>query len=278
MNEFDMLPQKLISNSIDKKSIKEENRKMTICIAAMCEDGKSLVVGADKEITAAGLSLKFSHDEKKIDTLTDKCVVLSAGDALVASDIIQKTKEKIKTEMSVQKISETLKENFIAIHLDRVEKVILNPLGYNWQEFKDKAGVQLPGKIYENVNQAIFNFGLNLCEFLIAGLDKNGAHIFRVFYAGMAGGNWIEVCDKLGYRAIGSGCPHSYAILAMSHQYKGLKLEDTLFNIYCAKKSAEMAPGVGSEEDFGLINQSGITFIDSGKIEELKKKRKEKYG
>ena len=252
---------------------------MTICIAALCDGGKSLVVAADKEMTAAGLSLKFSHDEKKIDMLTEKCVVLSAGDALVAAEVTQRTKDKVKKEMSVQKISETMKDTYIQAHLERVESVVLKPLGYTWQEFKDKGSTQLPLSIYQNVHQLIFGFGLNVSEFLVSGLDENGAHIFRVFYAGVNGGNWIEWCDKLGYRAIGTGCPHAYSLFAMSHQHRGMSVDDTLFNVYCAKKSAELAPGVGSEEDFALLSASGgIKFIEEAKMDDLKKKRRERYG
>ena len=61
---------------------------MTICIAANCKVGQAVVVGSDRMLSAPFLFLEFDHPDAKIDTITPTCVALTAGDALIAQDIL----------------------------------------------------------------------------------------------------------------------------------------------------------------------------------------------
>ena len=99
---------------------------MTICIAALCEGGKMCVVGADREITAPGLSLEFEHQESKIDRLADSCVVMSAGDALLSTEVIGRMAALAGTP-PVRERAELLRDTYMAVHLERVEHTILRP-------------------------------------------------------------------------------------------------------------------------------------------------------
>ena len=107
---------------------------MTICIAALCEQGKNCVVGADREITATSLSLEFDH-EKKIELLTNACVVMASGDSLLASEVIEKTRPLItvQSDNTIHHIAETLKSVYARIHLERAESVILHPRGLRYK-------------------------------------------------------------------------------------------------------------------------------------------------
>jgi hypothetical protein len=270
-NSFDniLLPQ--------KNTIHPERGDMTICIAAICDNGKSVIVGADREIILLAINFKFSHNEKKIDSFTNKCAVLSSGDAFLSHELIQKTKEKLKSGLSIRQIAETLKEVFFDSHIERVENIYLKPLGYkDFNEFKEKAANQIPLQIYQNIHNGIWTFGLNLVEFLVAGCDESGGHIYRVYYSGVSGGNWIEWCDKVGYRAIGTGLSHAFISLSVAGQNSKLSSKDTLSNIIQAKKMSEFAPGVGKEEDFAIITfDDGIKFINEQKINPVNNKKPE---
>lgn len=61
---------------------------MTICIAALCDGGRSLVAASDRMLSAPFLTLEFDHRDAKIDPIGPHCVALSAGDALSVQDII----------------------------------------------------------------------------------------------------------------------------------------------------------------------------------------------
>ncbi len=179
---------------------------MTICIAACCEDGKKCVVGADREVTATGLSLEFEH-EKKIDIVGPSCVVMAAGDSLLAAEVIVKAQRhvSVKALSTVQQIAETMAVSYMQCHLERAESVLLRPRGLTWADYQQYGAQRLPLQMHMNIDQLLFNFGLGAVEFLVAGVDESGAHIFRIHYDGMGGGSWLEWCDKLGFRTIGSG-------------------------------------------------------------------------
>ena len=119
-----------------------------------------------------------------------------------------------------------------------------------------------------NIDNQFWTFGIGVVEFLIAGVDATGAHIFRVHYSGIVGGSWLEWCNRLGFRAIGSGAMHSAILLSLDEQNRNVNIDHTIYNVYSAKRSAEVAPGVGPATDIAVITSSEVKFI---KPEILKK-------
>jgi hypothetical protein len=223
---------------------------LTICIASLCDDGKACVAAADREITVPAINLEFEHADKKIEDVVSGCVVMSSGDALLAAQVIERTRSTLGgSSHKVSSVAERLRDAYMSIHLERAEHVILHPRGFTLKEYKERGGTQIPAQTYLNIDQLLFNFGLNAVEFLIAGLDSTGAHVFRVYYSGVAGGDWLEWCDRLGYRAIGSGSSHASISLALEGQHRRLPVAETLYNVYSAKRNSEVAPGVGKATD-----------------------------
>ncbi len=200
-----------------------------------------------------------------MDVLTKSCMVMSSGDALLAAEVIARTRALIPTgqnNTSILSVAEKLRDTFMTIHLERVEAVLLKPRGFSLTEFKEKGAQQLTPQAYQEVSNQIFNFGINVVEFLVAGIDNAGGHIFRVHYSGIAGGSWLEWCDKFGHREIGSGALHASILLSLEGQFSGLEVNETIYNVYSAKKSAELAPGVGPSTDLAIITSEGIVFAD----------------
>jgi 20S proteasome alpha/beta subunit len=249
---------------------------MTICIAALCDQGKNCVVAADREITATGLNLEFDH-EKKIEVLTDASVVMASGDSLLAAEIIEKTRPLVTApgNNTIRNIAETLRDVYIRTHIERAESVFLRPRGLTLQEFQQNGAQCLPRDIYATIDNQFFAFGLNVVEFLVAGVDVAGAHIFRVYYSGVAGGSWLEWCDRLGYRAIGTGAMHSSILLSLVEHNRTVNADRAIYNVYSAKRSAEVAPGVGLSTDLAVITSSGISFLKSEVLKKLSQIREE---
>jgi len=224
--------------------------KMTVCIAALCDSGKSCVVAADREITVGlPLNINFEHGERKIEQVAGTVAVLSSGNALVCAELAGRLRNgliasgEIKPEL--QKAGGMLRDIYMQAHLERAESVILRPRGLTLDEFKLYGAQRLPLAIYQQIDQLFFNFTLNT-EFIIAGVDQSGAHIGWVHYHGVQGAGWLEWFDKLGYQAIGSGSSHAGVLLALANQHSQLSLPETIYNVYRAKRSAEVAPGVGT--------------------------------
>ena len=242
---------------------------MTICIGAICDNGKACVVAADREITVPAINLEFEHADKKIEDVVSGCVVMSSGDALLASQIIERTRSTLGgSSQKVDKVAERLRDTYKAIHLERAENVILHPRGFTLKEFKER-GAQIPAQAYLNLDQSLFNFGIGAVEFLVAGVDSTGAHIFRIHYSGVAGGDWMEWCDRLGYRTIGSGSSHASISLALEGQHRRLSAAETLYNVYSAKRNSEVAPGVGKATDIVILTTGKVDSVSEDRIKKL---------
>jgi len=94
---------------------------MTVAIAALCDGGKACVVAADRQITAA-VGLEFEHPASKIETLGG-CAVVSAGDALLAAQVIERSREKLAgSSHDARRVADTLRETYMALHIERVER------------------------------------------------------------------------------------------------------------------------------------------------------------
>lgn len=243
---------------------------MTICIGALCEEGKNCIVAADREITAPGLSLEFDH-ERKIELLTNSSVVMTSGDSLLGAEVIEKTRPLVvtKSDNTIRQIAETLRDVYHQVHIERAESVILRPRGLTLAEYQLHGAQQIPLQVYVNIDNQFWNFGVGAVEFILAGVDSTGAHIFRVHYSGLTGGSWLEWCDRLGFRAIGSGALHSAILLSLDGQNKNTAIDQTIYNVYSAKKNAEVAPGVGPSTDLAVISSAKVDFFSVKTIEKL---------
>ncbi len=244
---------------------------MTVCIASLSENGQACVVCADRQVTNPGMNLTFEASEPKIETLTATTIAMASGDSALAGQIVERARRQLSaaTNPSVQQIAEVVRDTYMRMHIERAESVILVPRGWTFADFRNQGAQQIPLDVYKAISDQIFNFGLNVVDLIVAGLDATGGHIFRVYYTGMAGGNWIEWYDRAGYRAVGAGGAQATISLAQVRQHRGLSTADTLYNVYDAKKIAEAAPGVGSATDLLIISGVGIEVLDPPLITQL---------
>ncbi len=137
--------------------------------------------------------------------------------------------------------------------------------------FQRSATQQMPKDQYTLVFNKVWDFGINAVEFLVSGVDESGAHMFRVYYGGIAGGDWIQWANSLAYYAIGNGMTAAVARLALERQHSALTTRQALFNVYTAKKTAQIAPSVGHETDAAIVTAKGVTELSHEQMSQLEK-------
>ncbi len=124
---------------------------MTICIAALCDKSKAVVLASDRMITNNYLSIQFEHDEKKMTQLSNTCVALTAGDALSYTELFNFARthlDRLKTP-PIQNIVDLIKDCYQEVRLSEIEDNILKRRGFvNWKDFCNKQGVVLDGIIF----------------------------------------------------------------------------------------------------------------------------------
>jgi 20S proteasome alpha/beta subunit len=114
-------------------------------------------------------------------------------------------------------------------------------------------------EIHTDIND--FEFDLDL---IIAGYDKNGAHLHMISDPGMS-----RNLGDIGYVAIGSGETHAEATFMEAQYVAFWPYEHALYMVYRAKKIAERAPGVGSATDIIVLGSDGCEELPAETIDEL---------
>lgn len=106
-------------------------------------------------------------------------------------------------------------------------------------------------------------------ELIVAGVDGNGAHIFGISDPGVAASY-----DRVGYHAIGSGMSHALLSLVGASQHWSHGINKTIFNVYCAKRQAEAAPGVGHAIEMRVVTPGGCAVVGAEDLDALEEARK----
>ena len=232
---------------------------MTICIGALCEKRAKAVFACDRMVTSRQLLVEFEHDEPKFETLTKKCIALTAGEALPPTELFRATRTAIQDSPRISEIAEAVENNFGTMRKKRVEDLYFKPRGLTIQGFIQAQRV-MNANVVLCLDRQIETTKLNV-NILIIGVDMDGAHIFQVVDPGRA-----ECFDKLGFHAIGSGLPHAISAFIGYNYTPQVSLKRAVYVIFEAKKGAEKAPGVGKATDIGIVENQGVRAIKPDEI------------
>ena len=238
---------------------------MTVCIAATCGDGRALVVASDRMLSAPFLTLEFDHADAKIDRIGNSCVALTAGDALSVHDVLAGG-FGIATQLidpQVEFIAEQIKNRFVVVRKRRIDDIILGPRGFDFDSFYAVGIKSLPGDLAMLIDSQIQQHQLG-SSLILAGVDATGAHIYAIGDPGAT-----QCFDRLGYHSIGSGHRHALLTLVSRQQHKSTDVHTTIFNVFTAKRSAELAPGVGAATEMRVITKEGVVSLTADKIARL---------
>lgn len=241
---------------------------MTVCIGALCADAqgtpwRAAVVASDRMVTMGGL-MEFEHEYPKVVEVTNRVLALVAGDALRGAQLVRTVRGLIPaTPTTVEIIAAAAAAAYSEQRRAQVQAEFFTPRGIAMADFYNGLQQRLLPQIAGMLDQqaAGFDYGV---EVLIAGMDDEGAHIHAIRNPG-AGSNYASI----GYTAIGSGALHALqAMIGFDHMGEQ-SLNDTVFQVYVAKRRAEVAPGVGQDTDVAVITAEGCMFLDQSVLEQL---------
>ncbi len=245
---------------------------MTICIAAICENGKHIVAAADRMVTIPPpLNLEFEPPLSKIEIVHRGCVALASGTLPYADDIISSIRTQVASQApNVREICEQLKIAYINFRDQRFEEQFVSTqLGADFKAFRARGGLipgylQVQPGVYQTIVMQAQQFSLNT-DFLITGIDNAGPYMSVITNPGI-----LYSTNKLCYAAIGSGATHASISLHLGGQTNKLSLEETLFSVYAAKHAAEVAPGVGVETDMAIVSLGEVWMCPKPLLDKIK--------
>jgi len=249
-DEFDELP--------------KEVDTLTQLIAAICERRSKAIALSDRMITTQDLSLAFEHESPKIDKITDNCVAMTAGSALVHEPIFKEVRSKFKErpKSSIYEIAKVMKSEYQNLRTEMMNDEIFRRRGISIEYFYRNQGILHDATVME-LNRRMDEFDLDL-HIVLVGVDNEGAHIICIYDPGT-----IMPFDALGFCCVGTGRRHADTTFAYRRYTPIFSLKKALYIAYEAKKRSEMAGGVGQMTDIAVIDENGVRMLSEKNIKEL---------
>lgn len=237
---------------------------VTICIAAMCEGGKTLLMASDMMITMEWVSGDIKTT--KFRPLTRSCYAMFSGSDIspvgqVLSRVQDKLLDRSARDFPVWDVAKAFTDVYQA-HLRTVAaNQVLSRYGWDTEAFLKDGLRSLGSESFNEVRRQYEQVKLD-CEFLVCGFDSSQkGFIFKVSNPGVS-----KDFSELGFWAIGSG---EYIALTnlMNHQHmESQPLELAMYAVCEAKFSAEAAEGVSRNTAFLAWRPGqGEAFILFGK-------------
>jgi len=217
---------------------------MTICIAALYEDGKGCVLASDQMTTAHfPIGYEFENEEvKKIIKVREVAVayLLFAGDVLFANEVLEAVRKDVDAKgiTATPIIAELFREHYQNVRKQHIIRTELEPRGLTLDSFY-AAHQRLVLQVVQLIDNAL-RTGNPRTELIVAGFSESCCSIFSIVNPGD-----LFCHDAIGFVAVGSGAPHALYSLIESGYKKSMDEQTVHKLVEQAKHRSEVAPGVG---------------------------------
>jgi 20S proteasome alpha/beta subunit len=233
---------------------------MTVCIAALFNWNyapvgqpphfkKAAIAISDRMITAG--DVQYEPQQTKVAFVTKDILILIAGDYSRHSEALANAYRNVQQSSKPQNVALIYGRAIQSIKQRQAEDLFLAPLGMNGDTFLAQQK-DLADSFVERVTNQIQAYEGADVEAIVLGCDGENAQIYTVDTRGM-----ISCLNDVGFAAIGIGAWHAKSGLMQAGYNNGLMLAPALAATFVAKKSAEVAPGVGDTTDIHILTKEG---------------------
>lgn len=237
---------------------KIRRRDMTVCIATICNNGRTILGASDRMVSDSMTRStpfqakihRFNYNDR------DTVVMMVAGNVPLQDEILELVRAKgmrrnAPERLTVRESLDMYCETFQDIFLRKAETSVLIPQGLTRETYITR---QRDGSLHqttiEYLTQALAEFHKNfkedednIVEAIIAGFDDEGAHLYALKY------DDFECYTNTGYVAIGIGGWHATSQFMAANYSREWHYADATFLLYKAKKRSEIAEGISQETD-----------------------------
>lgn len=228
------------------RTMAKRDANMTVCIAAMCDNGKRVVCATDGGITFDSTTqdvdmFKVRWFQNPTGDLTFLYAGITGQADLIIDKFIDVTRPADLT--SRQDIQKALKAAYRLRYEEWIAERVLFPWSLDLPEFK-KSGPQILGSkkykdVVEDIERVTNEEFLEQVLMIGWGFKEHSAMIYEVGPLGCL------THTSLGWAVIGSGAVVASSVLNQLAQHRTSPLEDTLYAVAAAKFAAEKSPRVG---------------------------------
>ena len=228
---------------------------MTICIAALYENGKGCVLASDQMTTARfPIGYEFENEEiKKIIKVRETTVsyLLSAGDVLFANEVLEAVRKDVdeKGITATPVIAELFRQHYQTVRKQHIIRHELEPRGLTLDLYY-QAHQKLVQAVVMMIDNAL-KTGNPRTELIVTGFGESGCSVFSIINPGD-----LFCHDAVGFVAVGSGGPHAVYSLIESGYKKSMDAKTVYELVEKAKHRSEVAPGVGKGTEMVSIPEA----------------------
>lgn len=224
---------------------------MTVCIAAIAlvdptKPAYGIVAAADHMMsveTSPGVIEGFEKPQPKCYQFGDTTVALFAGVEGNAREVRRAAKVALGTKQrhDVRDVAEALGTVSVQFFRARFQREYLDPLDTTIGSIHGRKKSPLAADVVYELREK-FTEATTECEWIVAGVDADGAQLFYVSDRGV-----VEARTGEASLVIGTGADiASYMLRRVPHHHTRW-FSQALFDVYAAKRSAEAIHGVGKE-------------------------------
>lgn len=230
---------------------------MTICVAAIGRDAKEneLIVFATDHMISSPQIGQFERATGKYKQLNNNTVAMLSGNPLIFDNLIKNCKKK---KCDFDDIKNSIHDNMKTIREELIKKQILDIFKIDYKFIQEIIKGPIQNQYANSLVETISKFTLNTV-ILLVGFKEKEAQIVEISE------NNISELRDINFSAIGTGAVQAVNTLLFQKQSKDDSLPVTIYNVYKAKRNAEVSVGVGKETDIIILTQSGITEIAEDK-------------
>jgi hypothetical protein len=213
---------------------------MTVCIAALADDGRSAVLAADQMTTHGFLSWAVEDEHvPKIHQITDTAAILTSGDATLSHEIVKKVRAEWPQDPELAFI-EAVRLAYATFRATKIEHLLLNARNLTFQTYYQQHATLQPETVRELDSRiAAFDLGVQL---IAIRFESEVCSVAAIWNPGVT-----HALDSVGYACIGEGGPHAtYAMLDLDYS-RALPLARVAAIVKEAKRRSEKAPSVGQK-------------------------------
>jgi hypothetical protein len=203
---------------------------------------------------------QFERTISKYKELNSNTVAMLSGDPLLFDTIIK----GCSADCDFEKMKETISKNIHDLRDNTLQSQVLDIYKVSFDYIKDILKGQIQNPYIENLIRTVTQFSLET-SILLTGFKDHKAQIVEIRENGL-----VDFRD-IDFGAIGSGTVQAINTLLFQRQSKNDTLATALYNVYKAKRNAEVSVGVGKETDIMILTELGITRIESDKTSILSK-------
>lgn len=225
---------------------------MTVCIAALADNGTEAVLVADKLVTTHGiLPYQIDMAAEKIVKINDEVSVMFCGGLTDATVVIENSIKNIGSNKWVGEVANLVNQKHLEYLLEILTRQQLTTRGIkDVNEFYKEYTQKLDENTKKSIDEVLTTHSLNSNpQFIVCGKEADGT--YKIYWLSNNPRN-IPILMTTGYSTIGSGSGYAGFSMIQSKYNQSLTAEEVKVILMKAKKEAENDRDVGTGED-GVI-------------------------